>query len=158
MQTEDFLPTIFFIFFCTNLNDHYFYIVFSKGEQAADVRKTSPQYPRRRICAGNQAEVNTGSDGTLIEITKLPGRLIVVLIPSKILQGWGPEVECCYIKRTQSWHNLVTWAQIIPANSTNIHRTALHSTHAAPCALLLPSAIQSGVDSRYGRDRVKRNQ
>ena len=67
-----------------------------------DVRKTSPQYPRRRICAGNQAEVNTGSDGTLIEITKLPGRLIVVLIPSKILQGWGPEVECCYIKRTQS--------------------------------------------------------
>ena len=102
MQTEDFLPTIFFYNFCTNLNDHYFYIVFSKGEQAADVRKTSPLYPRRRICAGNQAEVNTGSDGTLIEITKLPGRLIVILIPSKILQGWGPEVECCYIKRTQS--------------------------------------------------------
>ena len=141
MQTEHILPTIFF---STNSNDHYFYIVFSKGEQAADVRKTSPLplYPRRRTCAGNQAEVNTGSDGTLIEITKLPGRLIVVLIPSKILRGWGPEVECCYIKRTQSWHNLVTWAQIIPANSTNIHRTALHSTHAAPCALLLPSAIQ----------------
>ena len=103
----------------------------------------SPVPEEAHLCWKLKAEVNTGSDGTLIEITKLPGRLIVVLIPSKILRGWGPEVECCYIKRTQSWHNLVTWAQIIQANSTNIHRTALHSTHAAPwCALLLPSAIQ----------------